>query len=125
MILLNTLTLPDGLLWSDEFEITAITQSIRRRLDGGLTVYPRQLTSGRPITLEATPDHWLTRADARELLTMAAVVGGVFDLSLRDQAFVVAFRHHDHPALDLKPMIDFDFPADSDPVIGTIKLMTL
>jgi hypothetical protein len=125
MIRLDTLDLPDGLDWPDEFATGTIGQSVRRRLDGGIVVYPRALAAGRSITLVAPNDQPLTRAQAAALEALAAVVGASYTLTLRDAAFQVMFRHHDPPAIDLTPLVDYADPIDDDVVVGTIKLFTV
>jgi hypothetical protein len=124
-IQLDTITLPDGLLWLDEFEPDAVAQTMRRRLDGGVTLFPRGNIAGRPITLEAGPDQWLTRSMAEGLAALAGIPGQQMTLTLRSASFTVVFRHHDPPALELRPLIDYADPADDDPMIGRIKLLTL
>lgn len=125
MIHLDTLILPDGLDWPDEFDTSVIGQSVRWRLDGGLVVYPRTLAAGRSITLVAPADQPLTRAQALALVALASVVGASYPLSLRGAVFQVMFRHHDPPALDLAPLVDYADPVDSDFVVGTVKLFTV
>lgn len=124
-IVLATLTLPDGLRWVDEYATVPVAQTVRARLDGGWAVYPRAVTGGREITLVAPEDHWLTRAQADALAVMAAVSGASYVLSLRGTSYTVLFRHHDPPALDLQPLVDWGDAQNADPIIGTIKLMTL
>lgn len=124
-ITLDTVTLPSGLIWTDEYATTPILQSVRTRLDGGLAVYPRTLLNGREITLTATEDHWLTRAQADALTALAAVSGATYSLTLRNVIYSVIFRHHDPPALDLRILADWDDAASADPVIGSIKLITV
>jgi hypothetical protein len=129
MIQLDTLALPDGLLWSDEFAADAVSQSMRRRLNGAVTLYPRGNIAGRPITLEARADQWITRAQAEALLELAAAPGAVYTLQFTARvgatSFSVVFRHHDPPALDLAPLIDYADPDADDPIVGTIKLLTV
>ena len=125
MIQLDTTTLPDGLDWPDEFDTGVVGQSVRRRLDGGLVVYPRALAAGRSITLIAPADQPLTRAQALALESLAAVVGASYSMALRGAVFQVMFRHHDPPALDLAPLVDYADPVDSDFVVGTVKLFTV
>lgn len=125
-IRLATLDLPPGLQWPDEYAgLDPVAQTVKRRLDGGLAVYPRGQSGGRSITLVATADHWLTRAQADALMALAADPGAVYPLSLRGQTFSVLFRHHDAPAADLAPLIDYEDPEAADPMIGSIKLMTV
>jgi hypothetical protein len=125
---LASVTLPDGLNWIDEFDDQSISQVARRRLDGGLTLYVRSNLAGRPITLEATAEQWITRAQAQSLALLAAVPGGRYTLTFTARAglaFQVAWRHHEAPALDLRPLVDYADPAADDPLIGTLKLMTI
>jgi hypothetical protein len=124
MIQLATLALPADLLWSDEYGHSPVLQSVRRRLDGGLRLDARPLISGRSITLTATEDAWLTRAQADALTALAASPGAVYPLSLRGQTFAVLFRHHDDPALDLRALVDWSDSSDDDPVVGHLKLIT-
>jgi len=125
MITLDALTLPAGLVWVDEWDADAVQQTVRRRLDGGLSIFPRGNVAGRPITLEATPDHWLTRTQAEALAALAAVPGQRMTLTLHGATYSVAYRHQDAPALELRPLIDYADPLPDDPVIGRVKLMTL
>lgn len=124
-IVLATVELPDDLLWADEYGPAPVLQTARRRLDGGLRLYARPLIGGRPVTLIAAEDAWLTRAQADALAALAAVPGAGYALSLRGQSFQVMFRHDDAPALELRPLIDYADADPDDPVIGTIKLVTL
>jgi hypothetical protein len=128
-MILATLALPDGLAWIDEFADDAVAQTMRRRLDGGITLYPRGNIAGRPITLEARADHWLTRAQAEALLALAAAPGALYDLQftarLGAPSYRVVFRHHEPPALELRPLVDYADPRADDPLVGTIKLLTV
>ncbi|WP_295440943.1 hypothetical protein [uncultured Thiodictyon sp.] len=127
-ILLAGIALPSGLRWPDEFSADPVAQSMRRRLDGAPTIYARANQAGRPITLEADASQWLTRVQALAVQALAAVPGGQFPLVFEERAdlsFHVCFRHHEPPALDLRPLIDYADPGTDDPYTGTIKLMTL
>jgi len=126
-ITLDTLTLPAGLRWSDRWAPPDLLVTTRRRLDGGQVVYPRTLSGGRPITLEAPADQPLTVAQAEALAALAAVVDGTYTLAMPDHGLLatVRFRWEDPPPLDLSLLIDYADPAADDPVVGTLKLITL
>lgn len=127
-ITLGPVTLPAGLLWSDEYQDQPIAQTIRRRLDGGLAVYAHANLAGRPITLTTGADQWLTRAQGDALAALAAVPGALYTLTFSNRTattFTVAWRHQDAPALDLQPLIDYADPVTTDLLVGTIKLMTV
>lgn len=124
-ITLAHLDLPPGLHWVDEFDVQAVSQAVRRRLDGGITVYPRGNTLGRAITLETAEDHWIARATGEALLLLAATPGLSMTLALRGTVHQVVFRHHDPPALELRPLVAFSDPRGDDPLVGRLKLMTV
>lgn len=126
MILLDALELPD-LTWTDPFDTQAVSVVARRRLNGALTIFPRALAGGRPITLEAPADQPLTQAQAVALAAMAADPTGAYALSmpLHGLLFSVRFRWEDGNPVDLRPLIDYADPVDDDPVIGNLRFITL
>ncbi len=126
MIIFDSLVLPAGLVWSDEFAHASVAQSVRRTLDGGLVVFYGGLKHGMPITLESEPDAgWMRRDLVEALQVRASSPGGLYTLQLRDRVFQVMFRHHDAPAFDAKPLVSLATPAPGDYYLATLKLMTV
>jgi hypothetical protein len=126
MIRLDTVLLPDGLVWSDEFAAQTVAQTVRRALDGSLVVFYGQHSGGLTITLESEPDAgWLTRAQVEALKLRADSPGGIFTLELRGQVFQVMFRHHEPPAFEAKPLVALAHPQPGDFYLATLKLMTV
>lgn len=126
MIILDGITLPAGLLWSDEFAVTRVAQNMRRTLDGSMVVFYGGLLSGLPITLESEVDAgWFTRTQIEALALRAASPGGVYVLALRNQTWTVMFRHQDAPAFDAKPLVNKATPQPGDFYLATLKLMTV
>lgn len=126
MIKLDTLILPDGLVWEDEFAAPPVAQNLRRTLDGGLVVFYGELRAGLPVTLASEPDAgWLTRAQVEALALLAASPGGVWPLILRDRTFQVMFRHQEPPAFEARPLVNLATPQPSDFYLATLKLMTV
>lgn len=125
MITLDTVELPN-LTWVDPWATASVSTQTRRRLDGGIAIYPRALTGGRRITLLAPEDQPLTVAQADALATLAAVPGATYSLSmpLWDFSATVLFDWSDTP-LALQLLIDYADPEPDDPVTGTILLMTV
>ncbi len=125
MIVFDGISLPPGLLWSDEFAAPSVVQSVRRTLDGGLVVFYAGLKHGLPITLESEPDAgWMRRDLVEALQIRASSPGGLYTLQLRDRIFQVMFRHHDAPAFDAKPLVNIATPEPGDYYLATLKLMT-
>ena len=126
MITLDGIALPAGLLWSDEFAVTRVAQTVRRTLDGSVVVFYGDLRGGLPITLESEPDAgWLTRAQVEAIALRAASPGGVYPLQLRGQSWSVMFRHQDAPAFEAKPLVSLANPQAGDFYLATLKLMTV
>lgn len=126
MIRLDSVVLPDGLVWSDEFAAQAVAQTVRRTLDGSVVVFYGQHSGGLPITLESEPDAgWLTRTQVEALKLRADSPGGVYSLELRGQTFQVMFRHHEPPAFEAKPLVALATPQPGNFYLATLKLMTV
>ncbi len=126
MIILDGISLPVDLLWSDEWAASTVAQTVRRTLDGGLVVFYGELRAGLPITLESQPDAgWLTRTQVEAIALRAASPGGLYTLNLRGQTWQVMFRHHDAPAFEAKPLVPVTNPQAGDFYLATLKLMTV
>ena len=126
MIVLDGISLPVDLLWSDEWAASTVAQTVRRTLDGGLVVFYGELRAGLPITLESQPDAgWLTRTQVEAIALRAASPGGLYTLTLRGQTWQVMFRYHDAPAFEAKPLVPLANPQPGDFYLATLKLMTV
>ena len=126
MITLDGITLPAGLVWSDEYSATSVAQSVRRTLDGSIVVFYGALRIGLPITLESEADAgWLTRAQVDAIAIRAASPGAVYLLALRGETRRVMFRHQDAPAFEAKPVVAVANPQPGDFYLATLKLMTV
>jgi len=126
MIRLDSVVVPDGLVWIDEFAAQAVAQTVRRTLDGSVVVFYGQHSGGLSITLESEPDAgWLTRTQVEALKLRADSPGGIFTLELRGQVFQVMFRHQEPPAFEAKPLVPLAHPQPGDFYLATLKLMTV
>jgi hypothetical protein len=126
MIELDSLRLPDGLVWTDEFAVSRVAQTVRRTLDGSLVLFYAGLSGGFPITLESESDSgWFTRSQVEALELRSQSPGGVFLLNLRGQTFQVIFRHHEPPAFESRPLFPVANPQSGDFHLATLKLMTV
>jgi len=126
MILLDSLNLPSGLVWADQYASQAVAQTVKRTLAGSLVVFHAGHPAGREITLESTQDSgWLTRAQVEALALLAASPGASYVLHIHDETYQVMFRHHEPPALDARPLWAYDQPRASDFFLVTLKLMHL
>lgn len=126
MIRLDNITLNPSVSWLERYNSFGIAQKPRVTLGGRTTVHVAPLSGGRVITLAALQDSgWLNRVVVEGLLALAAIPGKVMLLTYHGDLdnVPVVFRHHEPPALELKPLLPRSFPLDGDYFIGTIKLM--
>lgn len=117
-ITLSAITLPQGLVWSDEFAWSDLAQSTTYTLTGSLVVEQTTRQAGRPITLVGGRDFaWLTRAQLvalKELLD----AGAPMTLTLHDhRAFTVLPAGPD--ALDVAPLPIVKDSGPANPSSGT------
>ena len=117
MITLGSLVLPDGLVWSDEYDWTPIAQSAGDySLTGALLLQESVKLSGRPITLAYQRDGnehtaWIKRAQTHngwsslEALRAALLVHSVkLTLTLHDnRQFTVSPRHDSGGPIKVQP----------------------
>lgn len=99
---LQTIVLPNDLLWADEFEWSAVESTNTYTLTGSLIVEQGVKQAGRPISLRAEPDMaWVTRATVDQLRAAAAIAGRQFQLVLEypndTRTFLVIFDTTSNP----------------------------
>lgn len=142
-ITLGALTLPDGLVWSDEDAWSPIAQSTEYGLTGSLIVDLGEKQGGRPITLRGVKDGnshsafiansqlyrgWSSRADLRAALWTA---GAEFVLTLHDgRTFTVIPLHGTDGPLSVTPLSVFKSFPPANPgaehlyFVDAIRLVT-
>jgi hypothetical protein len=121
---LDALTLPDDLLWTDEYgDWSAIAQETGYTLGGALVIQEGTRLAGRPITLRGAETHgWATRAQVEALRAVAeAADAGPLTLTLPDgREFSVKFRR---PAFTATPIIPYNAHEPGDYYALTVNLM--
>ncbi len=108
-ITLNSIALPDGMIWEDEFSDSASESSEARVLSGKLVRQSGTKNGGRSITLSGG---WATRATVILLKTLQDT-GNSATLTLHDsRTFTVYFA--DASALSVSPVVDYQAPTTTD-----------
>ena len=117
---LDTLTLPEDLIWIDEFDWTPIEQSQSYSITGALIIETGTKQAGRPITLSGGQDFGVIgRTDLKQLQAKLTQTTPLV-LTLNDvRTFNVIFNHTKNP-IEAKPWIDYSTPDDAD--FYTLKL---
>ena len=123
---LDSITLPDDLLWIDEFEWNPVEQNTERSLSGALLVEEQQKKKGRPVTLSGGSEAgWVTRATVVSLLAKAAAANHTMTLTLPDsRQFAVIFDRQGSP-IEAQQIMPFAYPDDDHHYSLTIRLLTV
>lgn len=101
MITLDSITLPEDLIWSDEFGWTAVRQSTTYSLTGALIVEEASRQAGRPITLI---DGWAKRELVEQLYGLIQQPSHTHTLTINGTDYSVIFRHDDEGAMAAVPV---------------------
>lgn len=121
-ITLDSITLPDDLVWTDEFGWFARVRAIENSVTGVPIIQETALVAGRSITL-ADDSAWLTRADLLDLVALAETADATHLLTLHDgREFDVRFRE---PPLNAAPVITYADPDVADMYRLTLNLITV
>lgn len=121
----TTVTLPDDILWSDEFAWHPVEQRVDQTITGALIVQAATRQAGRPITLQSGQNFaWLTRAQLDTLKTWAAVAGKTLTLNIRGVARSVMFRHNDG-AIEAEMVMYHAAPTASDYYVCVVRFLEI
>lgn len=114
----TAIALPPDLLWANEFEWAAVSQSKERSITGALIVDSVKRVAGRSVFLQGAANcGWLTRAELRRLQVLASMPGAQFDLLWNGEVMRVMFDHGEDEAaspVSASPAIDYSDPMDED-----------
>ena len=125
----TVISLPEDLVWVDEFRPWKVSQVFQHSLSGALIVQESAKLAGRPITLQSGSDYgWASRAVVEALQALELVANGpVMTLSVpahesANRTFSVRFRR-DAAAIEaaqIKPILP---PAPTDWYSLILRLM--
>jgi hypothetical protein len=123
----TTITLPDGLNWTDEYTWSPVQQSKTYTTTGALLIEEATKQSGRPITLEGSMDTtWCTRSLVDALHTWAATSNCVMTMVLRGVTRSVTFDHEKEALQGLPVIFYTDGRISSDnKYVLTLRLIEL
>lgn len=134
-ILLDGISLPEDLLWTDEFTAWKVGQSVKPSLTGAQIVQEAALQSGRAITLESQQEgsDWIgmvTLDVLRALQASEETPGNTFALVMPahnsgTRTFTVAWRRTAGAAIEARPMQQITPQFDGDYYAVTLRLMTV
>lgn len=124
------LTLPDDLIWQDEYNWAPTVSNVSYTVTGAMIVQSAVKQTGRHISLVGPADMaWVTRATVETLHDWASIAlsdtDGHYQLTLSDsRQFNVAFRHDDTP-VEAEPVLGIAAKSDQDYYRLTLRLLEL
>jgi len=114
-IILDTMPLPDDLLWRDEFAWAPVVGQAGRTLQGRLAFQMSAAPdeSGRPLTL-GNEHAWIARSELVTLQDWSRDPDRRMQLTLHDESVrEVVFRHWEPPVIEAAAVDEFADPAPS------------
>lgn len=123
--LLGGVELPRGMLWTDEFDWSAVQKSVERSITGAQVIDAAAKLAGRPITLQGVRDQgWIRRATLLAVQALADVPGATYTLKLADgREFEVMFAPEN--PIEAEPISRPELPANTHPYVATLRLLTV
>lgn len=124
-MILDAITLPDDLIWVDEFDWSPVQQNSEYTLTGAMVRETGVMQAGRPITLLGGQDAgWVGRATVKALYAKLTEAGP-YTLTLNDNStHNVVFMHGRKP-IESRPIIDYNNPDDTDKYSLTLRFITV
>lgn len=114
-VTLNSVSLPDDLIWRDEFDWAPVEQVVTPTLTGSLLVEETPKPEGRPITLVGH----CPRATVLSLKVLEAQVAQLLTLTLLDGLQREVFWRR--PGVVATPLIDMADPEAGEPYALTLN----
>ncbi|WP_299735673.1 hypothetical protein [uncultured Endozoicomonas sp.] len=124
---LDDITLPDDLLWVNEFDWNPVEQNIERSLTGALLVQESELKQGRSIILSGNGEAgWVSRLMVKNLFALCKAANKTMTLTLPDsRQFTVIFDRSNGAPVEAQQVLPFAYPEDSDQYLLTLRLLTV
>lgn len=123
----TTLSLPDDLLWPNEFDWRPVEQTTRYTILGALRVESAAKQAGRPITLQGgieggTGWAFIQRSTVETLHAWTKLPGQVFTLVYRGVTYSVVFDQDAGP-LVAEPVHNVSDPGATDWYVATLRFL--
>ncbi len=123
---LDTMALPDNLLWVNEFDWTPVAQSTDRSLTGSLIVSESLMTYGRSIVLGDGENSWLTLSELNALFAMTKTLQKKMFLTLPGgRECTVIFDRSEGSPIEAQQVIPLSEPSEDHLYAVVIRLLTV
>ena len=124
-ITLDAITLPDDLVWGDEYGWSNVTQDIKKSLAGSLIIQESSQTKGRIMTVAGSNvSGWITKATLDLLLAKANTPDTIMTLTYHGTPYTVMFsRSGNASPVNAKQIVDFTDPTATDVYSVALKFI--
>ena len=123
-ITLDSIVLPEDLIWIDEYQWSGVQQQTDIMADGAVVVQADAQQTGRPITLRGGDNFgWIDKATLESLRTMARTAQAEYTLTLHDAVERNVVFTGDR--LQAEQVVERSDSDDTDFYIATLYLMEL
>ena len=124
---LDDITLPDDLLWINEFDWNPVAQSTERSLTGALLVQEEPFAHGRSVVLSGNGEAgWVSRLTVQNLYALSKAANKTMTLTLPDsRQFTVIFDRSNRAPVEAQQVMPFAYPEDNDQYLLTLRLLTV
>lgn len=117
----DAVTLPDDLIWTDEFAFNKVASNVSYGIDGALFIDEGVRLAGQPITLDGA-HVWVPRSTIETLEAWKALPGQQFTLNYRGVNHTVVMDHS-RGAMTATPDIAYDEYAADDNYALTLRFL--
>lgn len=123
--LLDSIQLPRGLVWADEFDWQPVEAATEYALNGELILDAAERQAGRPITLRGEESAgWVRRDVLQAVQGLASSPGAVYVLRLADgRSFDVVFAPG--TPIQAQPIARPELPPASHPYVVELSLLAV
>ncbi|MET4694998.1 hypothetical protein [Endozoicomonas lisbonensis] len=124
---LDTIELPDDLLWINEYSWSPVEQTTERSLSGAFLVQEQSVQHGRPIQLSGSEESgWVNRSTVEALLQLAITPNKIMNLTLADnRQFSVIFDRSNNSPIEAQQILPYAYPDDSYQYSLTLRFLTV
>ncbi len=123
---LDTMTLPDNLLWVNEFDWTPVAQSTDRSLTGSLIVSESLMTYGRSIVLGDGGNSWFMLAELNTLFALSEIPKKKMLLTLPGgRECTVIFDRSEGSPIEAQQVLPLSEPSEDHFYAVVIRLLTV
>ena len=124
-ITLNGISLPNGMIWVNEFNEQLTSQTTQRTLAGSIVVFNGARSNGLSIEIASGTDHgWIKRSALTQLKDLAKQSGLIMPLVLKGETFTVVFDHQ-RGAIAATSIYPYADPQSDHFCRATIRLLTV